>query len=101
MRNESFLVLSKIWHKASYVMLAIGLLLLVVLGGRAFSQLTDPAMVKGKPKIAADDKTVSSLRELAVLPQAGSTPLQTVASTPVQTAPDKKAEPEAAADDKN
>lgn len=69
MLNDSYISHSKFRGVANRVLTVVGLVLLVVLGARAQSQLTDPNMVQGKPRITiASANTVSAADLLSVVP---------------------------------
>jgi hypothetical protein len=64
MQHDPIALFVKIGHKASTVMLVLGLLLLVVLGVRATRAIRDPALVQGRPRsqaVSPESFTASAL----------------------------------------
>ncbi len=90
MHNDSYISHSKIRGVANRFLTVVGLVLLVVLGARAQSQLRDPAMVQGKPRIDASRYGTGTAADLLAFGSRGLSPLSIVQNEHKVTASDSK-----------
>lgn len=80
MHDDSYFSHSKFRGVANRLLTVIGLVLLVVLGARAQSQLTDPNMVQGRPRMDGASANFVAAADLITSAPFGASPIVSLQS---------------------